>query len=499
MDYRKAVDTIIIIFIVRINYMHKTAEEFRKEMQEFFSQSIDIYYLLKKTAGCNLLIMKVDNITSDVSLSLIVLNRLAEVEKQSLTPQQMYDYISTDNSMPVCMLTAKTRDDVELLMLAGFAVIYIEGHDVMLGVGIQAPPGNTVTEVSGEGNIKGSKLGFSQNLRVNMALLRQFIRSTELTFETGFLGGVNDTEYMLCYHKGQAPEKLLNQVKERIKNVNLPMVFDSGYLGAFIQKKQPSLFSATGSTERPATAAAKLCEGKVIIMVAGSPFALIYPYLFPENFQSLDDYSSRPYFASGIRLLKYVAFFIAVLLPGVFISIVNFTPELLPVQLMYKIAYSEQGTPLPLFVEAITVTVLLEIVREAGLRLPKQIGSAVSLVSALIVGDAAIQMGILSAPILIVIAFSALAAFVIPSLYEPIIILRVLFILAGGIGGALLVAGLFAIMLLNICGVHSFGIPFTRPVLPMGDDAFADGLIRSGTEKGEGFNINNYINSNNNE
>ncbi len=473
--------------------MQKSVEEFRDEMREYFSQSIDVYFLIKRIAECNLLIMKVDNITSDVNLSLVLLTRLSEVEKQSLTPQEMLEYLKKDNSIPISQIDVKSREDLNLLMLAGFAVIYIEGCDVMLGVGIQAYPGNAVTEVSGEGNIKGSKLGFSQNLRVNMALLRQFIRSPELSFETGFLGGVNDTEYMLCYHKGQVPDDLLQKVKARIKKVDLAMVFDSGYLGAFIQKRQPSLFSATGSTERPATAAAKLCEGKIIVMVAGSPFALIYPYLFPENFQSLDDYSSRPYFASGIRLLKYIAFFLAILLPGVFISIVNFTPELLPVQLMYKIAFSEQGTPLPLFIEAITVSLLLEIVREAGLRLPKQIGSSVSLVSALIVGDAAIQMGILSAPILIVIAFSALAAFVIPSLYEPIIILRLMFILAGGVGGPLLVAGLFAVVLLNICGVHSFGIPYTRPILPMGDDGISDGLLRSGVKNGESFNIKNYI------
>ncbi len=473
--------------------MYKTAEEFREEMREYYSQSVDVYFLLKRAAECNLLIMKLDNITSDVNLSLVLLNRLAEIEEKNLTPQEMFSYLEKINSVPISQIPVKTRQDLDFLILSGFAVIYIEGHDVMLGVGIQAPPGNTVTEVSGEGNIKGSKLGFSQNLRVNMALLRQFVRSPELTFETGTLGGKNNNEYMIGYHKGQVPQELLKQVQERIKDVDLPMVFDSGYLGVFIQKKQPSLFSATGSTERPATAAAKICEGKIIVMVAGSPFALIYPYLFPENFQSLDDYSSRPYFASGIRILKYISFFIAVLLPGVFISMVNFTPELLPVQLMYKIAYSEQGTPLPLFLEAITVSLLLEVVREAGLRLPKQIGSSVSLVSALIVGDAAVQMGILSAPILIVIAFSALAAFVIPSLYEPIIILRIMFILAAGIGGSLLVAGLFVIMLLNICGVHSFGIPYTRPVLPLGGDAIADGLLRSGEKKGEGFNIKNYL------
>ena len=169
------------------------------------------------------------------------------------------------------------------------------------------------------------------------------------------------------------------------------MLFDSSYLVPFLQRGRFSFFQQAGYTERPATACAKLCEGKIIILVNGSPFAMIIPYFFSEHFQSLDDYSTKAYFASFIRMIKYSAFFLAVLLPGVFVSVAEYTPELFPPQLLYKIAAAEAATPLPLFLEMVLVIVLLEIVREAGLRLPHPIGHSVSLVAAIIVGDAAVK------------------------------------------------------------------------------------------------------------
>lgn len=162
---------------------------------------------------------------------------------------------------------------------------------------------------------------------------------------------------------------------------------------------------------------------------------MIVPYFFNENFQSMDDYSEKAYFASLIRILKYSAFLIAVMLPGVFVSVANFTPELLPPELLYKVASAELATPLPLFMEALFVNFLLEIVREAGLRLPKPIGHSVSLVAALIVGDAAVSAGIVGTPVVIVAAMTAICTFVVPSLYEPITVLRILYILAGGSWG----------------------------------------------------------------
>ena len=205
---------------------------------------------------------------------------------------------------------------------------------------------------------------------------------------------------------------------------------------------------------------------------------MIVPYVFNETFQSMDDYSEKAYFASLIRILKYSAFLIAVMLPGVFVSVANFTPELLPPELLYKVASAELATPLPLFMEALFVNFLLEIVREAGLRLPKPIGHSVSLVAALIVGDAAVSAGIVGTPVVIVAAMTAICTFVVPSLYEPITVLRILYILAGGLLGPLGIVTLLFCMLLGMCGMNSFGIPYTAPIAPGSSAFWRDGLLR---------------------
>ena len=167
-----------------------------------------------------------------------------------------------------------------------------------------------------------------------------------------------------------------------------------------------------------------------------------------------------------------------VMLPGVFVSVANFTPELLPPELLYKVASAELATPLPLFMEALFVNFLLEIVREAGLRLPKPIGHSVSLVAALIVGDAAVSAGIVGTPVVIVAAMTAICTFVVPSLYEPITVLRILYILAGGLLGPLGIVTLLFCMLLGMCGMNSFGIPYTAPIAPGSSAFWRDGLLR---------------------
>ena len=192
----------------------------------------------------------------------------------------------------------------------------------------------------------------------------------------------------------------------------------------------------------------------------------------------MDDYSEKAYFSSMIRVLKYAAFFIAVMLPGLFVSVANFTPEFLPSELLYKTAAAESATPLPLFAEAIFVNFLLEIVREAGLRLPRAIGHSVSLVAALILGDAAVSAGLLGTPVVVVAALTAICTYVVPNLYEPVTVLRLLFIAAGGVLGPIGVIALFLYLIFNLCSMNAFGIPFTAPMAPPSKAFFRDAFIR---------------------
>lgn len=447
-------------------------------LKGLFGTAIDFYTKDITLMGYPCCICMFEGLSSIERLWVMMLDLLSRPEEQPQSPEELYEYILKKTAIPLESKSAMCLEDARVQLTAGASVILIDGVARGLVLSTQSMQYRSVQEPSGEGNLRGAREGFTEPLRVNISLVRRLIRTGGLMVETMTVGTRTQTEVALLYHAGLAPKPIVAEVKRRLAAAQLPFVFDTGYLASFLQKGAFSFFQSVGYTERPDTACAKICEGKIILLANGSPFAMILPYFFSENFQSMDDYAEKAYFASLIRVMKYAAFLIAVLLPGVFVSVANFTPELFPPELLYKVASAELATPLPLFAEAIFVNFLIEIVREAGLRLPKPIGHSVSLVAALIVGDAAVSAGIVGTPVIIVIALTAICTFVTPSLYEPITVLRVLYILAGGLLGPVGIVALFFGMLLSMCGMNAFGIPYTAPIAPGSGAFWRDGLLR---------------------
>lgn len=452
---------------------------------DFYTKEISLYGF----KGC---ICMFENLSSIERLWIMMLDSLSKPDFEIANPKNLFDFVLNKTAIPLESNTVTTYEDARIMLTAGVSLILIDGVDKGIIISTQSMQFRSVQEASGEGNIRGSKEGFTEPLRVNISLIRRLIRTSALRVDIVNAGEKTKTDVAICYDGNLCPKEMVDSVKNNIKNAKLPMLFDTGYLAPFLQKKLFSFFSAVGYTERPDTASAKICEGKIVILANGTPFAMIIPYFFNENFQSMDDYSSKAYFASFVRLLKYFAFFLAVMLPGVFVCVANYTPELFPPELLYKIAASEQATPMPLLFEIIFITFLLEIVREAGLRLPKAIGHTVSLVAALIVGDAAVSAGMVGTPTVIVAALTAICTFVVPSLYEPITVLRILFVVAGGILGPIGIVGLLCVALINICSIENYGFSYTAPISSVKNGLFSDGIIRRSlpTLSKSNFNIN---------
>lgn len=455
----------------------------QRALKGLFGAAIDFYTKEITILGVPCCICMLEGLSSIEKLWVIMLEILSKPEERPQTPEELFDYIFHRTAIPLESKCVETIEDAKIQLTAGASVILIDGVARGLVLSTQNMQYRSVQEPSGEGNLRGAREGFTEPLRVNISLVRRLIRTDELMVETMTVGERTQTEIALLYNTKLTSPKMLDAVRRRLSAAKLPFLFDTGYLAAFLQKGHFSFFQSVGYTERPDTACAKICEGKIIILANGSPFAMIVPYFFSENFQSMDDYAEKAYFASIIRVLKYASFLIAVMLPGVFVSIANFTPELFPPELLYKVASAELATPLPLFLEALFVNFLLEVVREAGLRLPKPIGHSVSLVAALIVGDAAVSAGIIGTPVIIIAALTSICTYVVPSLYEPITVLRILFILAGGILGPIGIVALFFWMLLGMCGMNAFGIPYTSPIAPGSDAFLQDGLLRRSWRK----------------
>lgn len=382
------------------------------------------------------------------------------------TPQEVLQFTRTLSLLGMDQKEFYTYAELFTFLDSGFAVLLIEGEALGVACGMQGFSFRSISEPSSEVNVRGSREGFVEPMRINMTMIRRRIKSPALRFEITSCGVRSKTDICLVYMSDTVSGSLLDKVRGRLRSAKLDVVLESGYLEPFLEEGPLSLFPGVGTTERPDTLVAKICEGRVAVLVDGTPFALITPYLFNENFQSIDDYTHRPYYATFIRFLKYAAFFLTILLPGAYVALATFDPELFPNALLFNIATSEESTPFPLMFEALIIHFIYELMREAGLRLPRPIGHAVSIVGALVIGDAAVTAGLIGAPMVMVVAVTAISSFVIPTLYQSITVLRFAFILIGGTLGVFgITLGLTA-MLCNLCAKRPMGIPETAPASP---------------------------------
>ena len=430
---------------------------------DFYAKRIELYH-------CRCAILLFDGMASLESLWELLLDAASRqtpplrLGQSHPSGEDVYELLSQHSALPAESTPVEDWENLMQRLTAGMAVLLLNGCAKGLAFSVQSLKFRSVEEPSGEGNIRGSREGFSDLLRVNLSLLRRLIRTDALVMEVQPADCTMKTEYAVCYWKGKASPAAVEQVKEMLQQADPQLLLDSSYFVPWLFPCRLRTLAPVSYTERPMVASAKLSEGKIVVLVNGSPSALILPVLFCENFECLDDYAQPAFFASFLRILKYSAFYLSIFLPGVFVCLAVYLPELIPPQLLYKIEAAERATPLPLFGEMMLVILLLEIVREAGLRMPQTLGHSVSLVAAIIIGDAAIAAGLMSTPVILIAAVASIAVFVVPSLYEAATSLRLLILLAAGIAGPVGLAGASLTVLFALTRVSALGIPYCTPV-----------------------------------
>lgn len=399
--------------------------------------------------------------------------------EKKLTPQQVSDIIRTELLLAVEQKQIENYDDLVSSLMNGFCVILTDGVDNGIAVGVQGFKTRSVSEPLNHQNIRGSREGFVEAVRTNMSIVRRRVKSPDLVFRLDTAGSLTNTDICICYIEKRADKRLVEDVTRRLKSLPLSVILESGYIQPFLDEKN-MLFAETGATERPDVFVSKLYEGRVGVLVDGTPFALIIPKLFTENFMMLDDYTERPVFASLMRFMRYFAFFIAVLLPGFFVAVADFNPELIPDALLLNIASSIAITPYNLLTECIVMSVFYEIMRESGLRMPANVGHAVSIVGGIVIGDIVISAGLAGAHMLLVIAIASVASFIVPDLYNAIVVMRFVFILAGGLFGLFGITAAGLLFCIKLCSMNAYGIPFTVPLSPFSPKNMRDTFIRMG-------------------
>lgn len=425
-------------------------------------------------------VITIEGMCSKEVIALSIINPLLAYEFSSAPPEKIFDEIRLSVLTSSEIVEFNSFDEAVMFSTSGFALIAVDGVGKMLAVGAQGFPFRSVSEPESEVVQRGSREGFTEPLRINMTLIRRRIKNPDLVFETITVGKESKTQLMMCYLQNSASPEILKKIRERLNQCNLDTVLASGYLTEYLEDKgSKSIFSGVGISERPDTVCGKLTEGRVALLIDGTPAAIILPHLFVEEFQSVDDYSNRPYYATFIRILKYLSFFIAVFLPGLYTAFAQFHPEYFPTGLLIKTSESLSETPLPVTLEVLIITFVYEIMREAGLRIPKPLGHAVSIVGALVIGESAVSAGFICSSTLMVVATAAICSYVTSPLYPPITFLRFLLIIVGGISGLWGIVLAACVILINMCAKTSTGVPYMSSLAPFSLKSMRDVFIRA--------------------
>ncbi|SDZ67671.1 spore germination protein KA [Evansella caseinilytica] len=412
---------------------------------------------------------------------------------ESLIKPLMYDIhifegrleVTTLEAVKSCMISlggveeATTLESVVDACLSGDAVLIIQGFEKALVLNTKGWEDRGVEEPKTESVVRGPREGFTENLRINTSLLRRKIKNPNLTLEPLKIGKKTKTDVCMMYLKGVVNPRLVEEIRRRLNRIDTDAIMESGYIEQFIEDAPHSIFPTVANSEKPDVVAAKILEGRAAIIVDGTPFVLTVPMLFIENFQSAEDYYSRPYFASLIRMLRFGCYGITILAPAIYVALTTFHQELIPTPLLFTLASSREGVPFPAMLEALVMLVAFEILREAGIRLPRPVGSAISIVGALIIGESAVAAGLIGAPMVIVVALTAVSSFVVPAQTDSESILRYIFLfLAGVMGGFGVAVGMLGLFI-HLAGLRSFGAPYLSPLAPLSVHDQKDVFIRA--------------------
>ncbi|WP_160203426.1 spore germination protein [Priestia megaterium] len=398
---------------------------------------------------------------------------------QVVTVKEIEEQIS--QILTVSQLTIKENwHEFMSAVLTGDTVILLNGSSKIFIGNTKKLQSRAVTEPTSQTVVRGPKDSFTENLRTNTSLIRARIQDSNLRLDSMKIGSVTQTDIGIMYIQGNADERIVEEIKERLKEIKVDGVLESNYIEEFIRDDRTTIFPLLLNTERPDAVVGNLLEGRIAIIVQGTPFVLIAPAIFSQFFQSPEDYYQNDYISSFLRILRFGSFFLSMYASAIYLALITHHQGLIPNTLMVSLMAQRERVPFPAIVEIVVMELAFEMLREAGIRMPRAIGPAVSIVGALILGQAAVEAGFVSAAVVIIVAISAISNFTLPSTsivnaargFRFILIIISAFI------------GLYGILLMTLCiwlhisSLRSFGIPYFSPFAPLDFKKQHDTLVR---------------------
>lgn len=361
----------------------------------------------------------------------------------------------------------------------GNAVVFIDGEKKFCILGFKKPPARAITEPPTQIAVRGPREGFVEDIKINSGLVRKRIKTPALQIKMIQSGKRSDTNIAIVYIEGVCPKGLPERIEKEIAENTIDIIPDSSYVSSFVSKRPRSVFKRCATAEKPDIFCAKVCEGRVGILVDGSPLAITVPYMIVEDFQTSEDYYSSSYRATVLRIIRAVSVLIGMFLPAIYVSAQLFKIQLIPFRLLLKISSSVQGIPLSPSIEMFLTLFVLEVLNEASIRMPKYVGLALSVVGALVLGDTAVKAGVISTPAIIIIAFSAICLYTVPDFAETTTILRWIFLIVAGSIGPFGVVTLAAFIIGYLVSENSYGTPLMAPFAPLVKGDLYDSIVKA--------------------
>ncbi|WP_036835765.1 spore germination protein [Pontibacillus litoralis] len=476
--------------------LHHKLEQNVDELKQSIGASNDVvikqFYIGKsKEKKCALVF--IDGLVDKTSIQEFILESMMvdyteeekDKEKKSIQQQDFSSSNMIEQLKQQLLPVSEVEELADLQTLydhvfSGDTILLLDESPSGLIIGTREWKQRAVMEPSSQMVVRGPRDGFTETLRTNTMLIRRRIKDKNLRLESHSIGKVTKTDVTMMYLEGIVNDGVVKEVRERLKRIDTDAILESGYIEEFIQDEAYTPFPTVYNSERPDTIAAGILEGRVAILVDGTPFVLLVPALFVQFFQSSEDYYHRTDIVIAVRLLRYFAFFLSLLTPSIYIAVTTFHHEMLPTPLLISLAAQREGVPFPAFIEALLMVGAFEILHEAGIRMPRAVGSAISIVGALVLGEAAVQAGLVSAVMVIVVALTAISSFVSPSFNMGISVrlIRVFLMILASIFGLFgIILGLI-VMVLHLCSLRSFGIPYMSPLAPLNASNQKDAILR---------------------
>ena len=421
----------------------------------------------------------IDGMVDIARINTEIISPLLELKKEA-TDTDIYLPAILKNKISSAQVE-KTVDFTKLIsyLINGYTIIFIDGYEDALAINTYSINRRKTSEPISEKVVRGPRDGFNESLLSNISLVRARIKSENLKLHFREIGRETKTKVCLCYMDNIADASIVKEAEKRLDAIDIDGILDSGYIQELITDEGYSPFRTIGHTERPDVVAGKLLEGRVAILCDESPFALTLPFLFVEYFSASESYYNNFYYATFNRMLSLMGFFLTTTVPALYTALITFHQEMLPTPLILSISAARQGIPLPTIAEIILILFIFEVLREASIRIPEVIGQTISIVGALIIGQAAVEAKLISAPIIIIGAISGITSYLVPRMEQAVIVVRLVILLASSFIGLYGYTFCGIVLFIHLTSIRSFGVPYMLFNVSLAADDQKDVIFRA--------------------